>query len=581
MSRNNPANERKSAEDPEEDVEVLTLPKPGQAIDRAERKVKVFGVKITKDLKAKDMKELLKVYGLPVSGKREILLQRLRKYAEDPEQWSSQFLPARGRERGDISSRRAGNSHAARRIIDQFGRKESQMEYGPRRGNVQVSIVEPLPTESAIAAQEKWVQKVLERRTVSRKQSMSSSALEQPVDPAAAQGTRDLNAAVNPVAAHEPGASGRLVEPSGQADVGTEGGVGIGVGQTPHEKSRAITGFRRLERRVVDLDLGIKSELTEVRSQLTAMQLSMSAISRFTAPLQSPAHSPSPSSHFAPAGSASTSRVDTLRQSTRAALVPLANSTVLRDPSMPRSDISSDHGPRSPSVSSTHPNAADEPLGPHTTIPSDNLMLFELDGERIPFDRTTVPNPPQVSFANDLSRLFREWHQSTLLVISGRGIPIKHWAWFYKKRTHIKPQVWDVMRAKWNKWKSLVEERDRFPSDEAFWATYSDASGKRLNQQSILALLQGNRDTENKRDAAAALKFFGNDLSRPEAHGYFMYKKDNVRSVFQKPEAIARKWRELLVDHPEISAAFARTQHGNGQPSAASGSAPGRPTAAA
>ncbi len=84
-------------------------------------------------------------------------------------------------------------------------------------------------------------------------------------------------------------------------------------------------------------------------------------------------------------------------------------------------------------------------------------MFFDLDGVRIAFDKTTVPNPPQVSFADDISRLFREWHQSELLVIGGHGIPIKHWGWFYKKRTHIKSHVWDVIRAKWNKWKVRVQ----------------------------------------------------------------------------------------------------------------------------
>lgn len=84
-------------------------------------------------------------------------------------------------------------------------------------------------------------------------------------------------------------------------------------------------------------------------------------------------------------------------------------------------------------------------------------MFFELDGQRVAFDKTAVPNPPQVSFADDLSRLFREWHQSELLTVSGRGIPIKNWAWFYKKRTNIKPFVWDVIRAKWHNWKASRE----------------------------------------------------------------------------------------------------------------------------
>ncbi|KAI0820316.1 hypothetical protein BC628DRAFT_918558 [Trametes gibbosa] len=184
-------------------------------------------------------------------------------------------------------------------------------------------------------------------------------------------------------------------------------------------------------------------------------------------------------------------------------------------------------------------------------------MYFELDGERIPFDKTTVPNPPQISFASDVSQLFREWHQSNLLVVGGRGIPIKHWIWFYKKRAHIKGHVWDVIRAKWNKWKSIVEEREKYPSEEAFWEKYSDPeTGKRLTQQGIIVRIQTNRAADNKRDADAALEFFGGNLARQDAHGYFTYTKNNITSLCTKPEAIARKWRELLVSYPEIATAW-------------------------
>lgn len=101
------------------------------------------------------------------------------------------------------------------------------------------------------------------------------------------------------------------------------------------------------------------------------------------------------------------------------------------------------------------------PIGASTSpavdISSENIMLFELDGERVAFDKTAVPNPPQVSFAGGLSRLFREWHQPELLTVSGRGIPIKNRAWFYKKRTNVKPFVWGVIRAKRHNWKASRE----------------------------------------------------------------------------------------------------------------------------
>ncbi len=107
---------------------------------------------------------------------------------------------------------------------------------------------------------------------------------------------------------------------------------------------------------------------------------------------------------------------------------------------------------------------------------------------------------------------------------------------------------------------SIVEERERFASDTVLWEKYSDPSGAHLNQQAILVRLQNNREADNKWDAAAALKFFGNDLTRQETHQYFMYRKRNIVEVCQKLEAIARKWRELLAEHPEIAQAWARMQ---------------------
>lgn len=80
-------------------------------------------------------------------------------------------------------------------------------------------------------------------------------------------------------------------------------------------------------------------------------------------------------------------------------------------------------------------------------------MVFDLDGETLYFDKTRVPNPPCVNFSGDISRLFREWHTSTILTVNGRGIPVKHWEQFYKKRKGIKEHAWELVGVKWGKWK--------------------------------------------------------------------------------------------------------------------------------
>ncbi|TFK81643.1 hypothetical protein K466DRAFT_604328 [Polyporus arcularius HHB13444] len=190
---------------------------------------------------------------------------------------------------------------------------------------------------------------------------------------------------------------------------------------------------------------------------------------------------------------------------------------------------------------------------PDATIPPQNLMIFDLDGETLRFDKTEVPNPPKADFAHDISRLFREWHSSSLLVISGRGIPIKHWERFYKKRSGIKTHAWKSIRALWGNWKFIVTEREQFASEDAFWAKYSEENGKRMNYQKILDILQDRRKADAKRDAAAALRFFNNDLGQPRAKGYFHYTRTGVDMVCTDMYAIASKWRQLLSEHPDIA----------------------------
>ncbi|KAI0721352.1 hypothetical protein C8T65DRAFT_692418 [Cerioporus squamosus] len=193
--------------------------------------------------------------------------------------------------------------------------------------------------------------------------------------------------------------------------------------------------------------------------------------------------------------------------------------------------------------------------GSWEAIPTRNLVIVDLDGDELAFDRTQVPNPPKVSFANDLPRLFREWHTSEILTVNGRGIPVKHWDLFYKKRIGIKQHAWDVVRVQWGNWKAcfLVTERETFSSEAMFWAKYSDSEGNRLSFQKILDILQGSRKTDDDRNAAAALWFFDGNLAQPGAHGYFAYRKSGTFYVCTKTQTIASKWRKLLHERKDVA----------------------------
>jgi len=73
--------------------------------------------------------------------------------------------------------------------------------------------------------------------------------------------------------------------------------------------------------------------------------------------------------------------------------------------------------------------------------------------DSLTFDITTVPNPPTVSFANDIEFLFIEQYSSTKLVVVGHGIPICHWDRFYMKKHKIKPHAWDSLWSTWHNWR--------------------------------------------------------------------------------------------------------------------------------
>ncbi|KAL7282612.1 hypothetical protein ACG7TL_004084 [Trametes sanguinea] len=394
----------------------------------------------------------------------------------------------------------------------------------------------------------------------------------------------------NQMATHE-GGHGERGAASAISVEGEQGNAGPGPG-TSGGNTNKITGFRRIEHRVASMNHDFLSEIGSVKHQLSEIQ---STVARLTSNSDRPMHANSdlPSrlkqpglsnSSRRPFGSTSNQcqdlsisaaigrRFSTAHEpltegfraralcepsafatSTPAASVPTLASTASAPSSIPT------HRTSNTAAVAYKCSASDlNHQATSGTASQDNLRFFEIDGEVLQFDPATVPNPPTINFSDDLSRLFREWHHSTLLVINGRGIGVKHWERFYKKRANIKQHAWEVLRVRWGTWKFLVEERERFVSDEAFWAHYSNEHGQPLNYQKIVDILQSGRINADARDAAAALEFFGNDLSRADAHGYFMYKKANKLFVCNKPASVAQKWRQLLRDHPEIAQRWER-----------------------
>jgi hypothetical protein len=84
------------------------------------------------------------------------------------------------------------------------------------------------------------------------------------------------------------------------------------------------------------------------------------------------------------------------------------------------------------------------------------MRTIKFDSVELTFDVAAVPDPPTITFADDVESLFTEWYCSRTLIVAGQGIPVRHWDKFYGKRAKIKPHAWESLRSTWNNWKVSV-----------------------------------------------------------------------------------------------------------------------------
>ena len=226
--------------------------------------------------------------------------------------------------------------------------------------------------------------------------------------------------------------------------------------------------------------------------------------------------------------------------------------------------------PSVPPMSLTHGRSI-----PASEISPQNLVVLTLGDEELAVDRTTVPDPPSIVFSHDLSALFAAWHCSDALVVNGRGIPIKYWPLFYHAKNGIKGGAWKALRTIWGNWKVclvkltskadikffnlalqfVVEERERFESDDAFWDMYS-ANNVHLDYTTILKRLADNRASQAQQDVHDVMLFFDGNLSHPNANGAFTYTSGKTTKVLTKAGDISKKWRALLSNNSLMAHAW-------------------------
>lgn len=78
-------------------------------------------------------------------------------------------------------------------------------------------------------------------------------------------------------------------------------------------------------------------------------------------------------------------------------------------------------------------------------------------------------------------------------------------------------------------------------------------------------MLKDERMGNVERDSADALAFFGNDLTRRDTNGVFMYRKTGVIRVANSAKGIAKKWQKLLDNDTAIAARWEQWKAEHGQ----------------
>ncbi|KAG1752751.1 uncharacterized protein EDB91DRAFT_1343747 [Suillus paluster] len=161
------------------------------------------------------------------------------------------------------------------------------------------------------------------------------------------------------------------------------------------------------------------------------------------------------------------------------------------------------------------------------------------DGTTLQLDDGDIPDPPAISFANDISSLNEMWDDHTehwrgisIIVIQGHPIAIEHWPVLYR---YGRDQQWKGTKNKWTDWRDIVECY-RQSSPEEFWAKFS-VDGEHATFTTIVQKLRDARKAAHSRIVQQAHEEFG-----PAFDAHFTYRRggrdpspDN--KVFYQPMA--------------------------------------------
>ncbi|KAG1816279.1 hypothetical protein EV424DRAFT_1348246 [Suillus variegatus] len=126
-----------------------------------------------------------------------------------------------------------------------------------------------------------------------------------------------------------------------------------------------------------------------------------------------------------------------------------------------------------------------------------------------------IPDPPAISFVNDIPRLngiwdnhTEHWQDMSIINIQGHPIAIEYWPLLYH---YGHDQQWKGMKNKWTDWRDIVEWY-RQGTPEQFWARFRAANGEPLKFTAIIHRLCKERKDAHFALVERACEEYGSDF---------------------------------------------------------------------
>ncbi|KAG1901177.1 uncharacterized protein F5891DRAFT_950945, partial [Suillus fuscotomentosus] len=174
-------------------------------------------------------------------------------------------------------------------------------------------------------------------------------------------------------------------------------------------------------------------------------------------------------------------------------------------------------------------------------------MLKLGDGTMLQLDDSDIPDPPAISFSNDISSLnsmwddhTEHWQGASFIVIQGHPIAIEHWPVLYR---YGRDQQWKGTKNKWTDWRDIIQCY-RQGSPEEFWAKFS-IDGEHMTFTTIIQKLRDVRKETHSHIMQQAYEEFGATFN-----AHFTYRRGGKEYVMTKPSAIAKRYTELTGKGP-------------------------------